>query len=202
MLTARDAVRGEQAAAALANAGEVQFHPLDVQSDGSVREVRAFVERHFGALDALVNNAAIYPDPGRLVLDVEPDLFRLTFDVNTLGALRLCQAFVPGMRERDYGRVVNVSSEIGRIVHMREDTPSYRLSKAALNALTRMVAHATRGRNVLVNAADPGWVQSEMGGLKAPRSVEKGAETIVWLATLEDGGPSGGLFRDRTPIEW
>jgi NAD(P)-dependent dehydrogenase (short-subunit alcohol dehydrogenase family) len=202
VLTARDGERGEEAAASLAGAGAVHSCTLDVRSDASVHEAFSFIERRFGALDVLVNNAAIYPDPGRRVLEVDPEQYGETFDVNTLGPLRLCQAFVPGMLARDYGRVVNVSSEIGRGAALREDTPSYRVSKAALNALTRMVAHAARGRNVLVNAADPGWVRTDMGGRKAPRNVEKGAETIVWLATMEDGGPSGRLFRDRAPIEW
>jgi NAD(P)-dependent dehydrogenase (short-subunit alcohol dehydrogenase family) len=85
---------------------------------------------------------------------------------------------------------------------MVDDTPSYRLSKLALNGLTLMLADAVRGRNVLVNAVCPGWVRTDMGGASAPRSVEQGADGIVWLATLPDGGPSGGFFRDRVAIPW
>ena len=114
----------------------------------------------------------------------------------------LCQEIVPGMLERGYGRVVNVSSGAGQISSMVDDTPSYRLSKLALNGLTLMLADAVRGSNVLVNAVCPGWVRTEMGGPAAPRSIEQGADSIVWLATLPDGGRSGGFFRDRALIPW
>lgn len=106
------------------------------------------------------------------------------------------------MRERRYGRVVHVSSGAGQLSSMGDFAPSYSASKAALNALTRMVADAAKGRNVLVNSLDPGWVRTRMGGDRAPRSALQGADTIVWLATLPDGGPSGGFYRDRKPIPW
>jgi NAD(P)-dependent dehydrogenase (short-subunit alcohol dehydrogenase family) len=106
------------------------------------------------------------------------------------------------MRARGYGRVVNVSSGAGQLAGMSGYAPAYSLSKAGLNALTRLVAHEARGRNVLVNAVDPGWVRSDMGGPSAPRSLEQGADTIVWCATLPNGGPSGGFYHDRKPIPW
>jgi NAD(P)-dependent dehydrogenase (short-subunit alcohol dehydrogenase family) len=106
------------------------------------------------------------------------------------------------MRVRRYGRVVNVSSGAGQLSGMDGYAPAYSLSKAALNALTRLVAHAGQGRNVLVNAVDPGWVRTDMGGPSAPRSLAQGADTIVWCATLPDRGPTGGFFRDRRPIPW
>jgi NAD(P)-dependent dehydrogenase (short-subunit alcohol dehydrogenase family) len=106
------------------------------------------------------------------------------------------------MRRRRYGRVVNVSSGAGQLGSMGDYAPAYSLSKAALNALTRLMAHAGRDRNVLVNAVDPGWVRTDMGGPSAPRSLEQGADTIVWCATLPDDGPTGGFFHDRRPIPW
>ncbi len=118
------------------------------------------------------------------------------------GPLALCQALVPGMIRRGYGRVVNVSSGGGQLATMGDFAPSYAVSKAALNALTRMVADAAREANVLVNSVDPGWVRTQMGGPGAPRSIEQGVETIVWLATLPDRGPTGGFFLDRKPIPW
>jgi NAD(P)-dependent dehydrogenase (short-subunit alcohol dehydrogenase family) len=123
-------------------------------------------------------------------------------ETNFFGPLGLCQALVPLMVRQGYGRVVNVSSEAGQMASITDDTPAYRLSKLALNGLTRMVAEAVKGHNVLVNAVCPGWVRTEMGGPFAPVSVEAGAETIVWLATLPDGGPHGGFFRNRQQIEW
>ena len=106
------------------------------------------------------------------------------------------------MVERRYGRIVNVSSGAGQLARMSTYAPAYSMSKAALNAFTRILAATCEGTNVLVNAVDPGWVRTGMGGRSAPRSVEQGADTIVWLATLPDGGPSGSFYRDRRPIPW
>jgi NAD(P)-dependent dehydrogenase (short-subunit alcohol dehydrogenase family) len=136
------------------------------------------------------------------VLDVDPQVFRDTLETNFFGPLRLCQALVPHMVEQGYGRVVNLSSGLGQLADMGDGTPAYRTSKAALNALTRMVAAATRGRGVLVNSMCPGWVRTDMGGPNATRSVEQGADTAVWLATLPTRGPTGRFFRDRTEIPW
>jgi NAD(P)-dependent dehydrogenase (short-subunit alcohol dehydrogenase family) len=160
------------------------------------------LEREFGGADVLVNNAAILLDEEGDVLRISPASFRASFETNVMGALHLCQALVPGMRARRYGRVVNVSSGAGQLEGMGGYAPAYSLSKAALNALTRLVAHAGRDRNVLVNAVDPGWVRTDMGGSSAPRSVAQGADTIVWCATLPDGGPTGGFFHDRRPVPW
>jgi NAD(P)-dependent dehydrogenase (short-subunit alcohol dehydrogenase family) len=106
------------------------------------------------------------------------------------------------MIERQYGRVVNVSSGAGQLSTMSSYAPAYSMSKAALNAMTIQLAAATRGTGVLVNCVSPGWVRTRMGGSKAPRSVEQGADTIVWAATLEADGPTGRFFSDRRPVEW
>ena len=203
VLTGRDRDQGEAAARSLAQGGfEVVYQMLDVADPKSIQLFKRTVETELGGIDVLVNNAAIYPDQGQSVLEVELHVFHETMETNFFGPLALCQAFIPGMQARGYGRVVNVSSGAGQISTMRDYTPSYNASKAALNALTRMVADAAKGANVLVNAVDPGWVRTQMGGPGAPRSVEKGAETIVWLATLPDGGPTGAFFKDRKPVPW
>jgi NAD(P)-dependent dehydrogenase (short-subunit alcohol dehydrogenase family) len=106
------------------------------------------------------------------------------------------------MAARGWGRVVNVSSGAGQLAGMSTYAPAYSMSKAALNALTRILAATYRTAGVLVNAVDPGWVRTDMGGPSAPRSPEQGVDTIVWLATLPDDGPSGGFFKDRLRIEW
>jgi NAD(P)-dependent dehydrogenase (short-subunit alcohol dehydrogenase family) len=164
--------------------------------------LRDYVISQFGAADILVNNAAILPDPYGPILKVNARKFRTAFETNTLGPLMLCQAFIPMMCKQNYGRVVNVSSGAGHIENMVNDMPAYRMSKIALNGLTRMLARSVKETNVLVNAACPGWVRSDMGGPSADRSLAEGAQGIVWLATLPDGAPSGGFFRDRQPIPW
>ena len=130
------------------------------------------------------------------------DILDATLKTNFYGPLLLCQAFVPLMKRNKYGRIVNVSSGLGQLDSLGSGYPAYELSKAALNALTLSMARELRGTNVLINAMCPGWVRTDMGGWHAPRSVEEGADTVVWLATLPDGGPQGGFFRDRQPIPW
>jgi NAD(P)-dependent dehydrogenase (short-subunit alcohol dehydrogenase family) len=136
------------------------------------------------------------------VLDVTGDLIHLTFLTNTLGPLRLIQATVPGMRERGYGRIVNLSSGAGQLAEMGSGFPAYRLSKSALNAVTRMTAAELGANEIKVNSVCPGWVRTDLGGPNATRTVEHGAETAVWLATLPEDGPTGGFFRDMKPIPW
>ena len=151
-----------------------------------------------------MNNAGILIDESDLPSETNPKTIRTTLETNLLGPWRLCQALIPLMKRNEYGRIVNVSSGAGALSEMSGSlyAPAYSISKTALNALTIMLASELRGSNILVNAVCPGWVRTDMGGTSAPRSVEEGADTAVWLATLPDNGPTGGFFRDRTRIEW
>ncbi len=207
VLCARSLEKGRAAAATLAAEGlEPAVVALDVTDGDSVRAAVSEVMGLFGRIDVLVNNAGIlkegFSKEDSSVLDVATDLVTLTYLTNTVGPLRLIQAVVPGMRERGYGRVVNVSSGAGQLADMGSGFPAYRMSKAALNALTRLTAAEIGPAPVKVNAMCPGWVKTDMGGPNATRSVEKGAETAIWLATLPDEGPTGGFFRDMKPIPW
>ena len=203
VLGSRSAGSGEAAARSLSTRGlDVEAHPLDVTDDESVRALADHLERKLGGADVLVNNAGVLLDESADVLDTEIQDYRDCMETNVYGPLRLAQALMPGMIERGYGRIVNVSSGAGQISSMTSYAPPYSLSKAALNALTRLLASAARGRDVLVNAVDPGWVRTDMGGASAPRSVAQGADTIVWCAMLPNGGPSGRFFHDRKEIAW
>ncbi len=204
VLTARDPLRGEPAASSLSEQGlDVEFHALDVTQEQSVNLLRDHIAHRYGAADILVNNGGIMIDPkGSGVLNSKLETYRETLETNFYGVLLSCLAFTPLMLEKGYGRVVNVSSGMGQLSDMESGSPAYRVSKTALNALTRTLAAELEGKNVLVNCVCPGWVKTDLGGPQATRPVEQGADTIVWLATLPDNGPSGGFFRDRKPIPW
>jgi NAD(P)-dependent dehydrogenase (short-subunit alcohol dehydrogenase family) len=203
VLTARDPARGQAATEELVSQGyEVLFHPLDVDDEESVLTLAADVRDELRGADILVNNAGIFLDQKRGGLDVPMAIVRATLETNLLGAWRLAQALIPQMRQHAYGRIVNVSSGLGAMSEMAGGYSAYRVSKGALNALTRILADELRGTNILVNAMCPGWVKTDMGGPNATVPVDKGADTAVWLVTLPDGGPTGGFFRDRRPIPW
>jgi NAD(P)-dependent dehydrogenase (short-subunit alcohol dehydrogenase family) len=203
VLTARHAADAESAARHLQDEGlDVVAAVIDVSDAESVYACARDVTNRVGPVDVLVNNAAVLLAENDDLLRTPVDAFRETFETNVLGALIACQAFVPSMIGRRYGRVVNVSSGAGQLSSMGTYAPAYSISKAALNALTIQLAAATRGTGVLVNSVDPGWVRTRMGGASAPRSVEEGAETIVWAATLDAGGPTGRFLNDKRPIEW
>ena len=199
ILTARDGTKAKAAAGEI----KVESHELDVDSEESVKAFARWLTETHGRCDVLVNNAGVLLDPrGSRIPDTKIETWRATFETNVLGTLRMIQAILPLMRKNRYGRIVNLSSGQGQLSEMGVGTPAYRVSKTALNALTRTTAAELQGSGILVNAMCPGWVRTDMGGSGAPRSVEQGADTAVWLATLPDNGPSGGYFRDRKQIPW
>lgn len=136
------------------------------------------------------------------MLRVKTGAINRAMTTNVYGPLLMSQALVPLMKKNNYGRVVNISSGLGQLSDMGGGYPAYRISKTAINALTRMFAGELKDDNILVNSMCPGWVKTDMGGPDAPRDVQEGADTAVWLATLPDNGPRGKFFRDRQEIPW
>jgi NAD(P)-dependent dehydrogenase (short-subunit alcohol dehydrogenase family) len=177
--------------------GDVRPVRLDVTDDASIAAVRGEID----ALDVLVNNAAIHYDTWEGALTADLEVVREALETNTLGPWRMAIAFADLLRASAHGRLVNVSSGGGALTGMRDGAPAYSVSKAALNALSLMLADALAGDGVLVNAVCPGWVATDMGG-SGGRPVRDGAAGIVWAATLPDDGPTGGFFRDGRPIDW
>ena len=200
ILGSRDEERGREAAEGLS--GEVVVRQLDVADAGSVERLAASVGSDFGRLDVLVNNAAISNDDGQSGAEADLERVRGALEANLFGAWRLCEAAIPYMRRERYGRIVNVSTGLAALEDMGGGSPGYRISKTSLNALTRILASELRGSGILVNAVNPGWVQTDMGGQNANRTVEEGADGVVWAATLPNNGPTGGFFRDRRHVAW
>ena len=204
-LASRDPDAGAEAARDLGQ--WVTPFQLDVTRADSIAALRAALTERFGRLDVLVNNAGVMleqHDPQRpgaaTALAGDLELIRRTLEVNLFGVIAVSQALVPLMGNR--GRVVNVSSGLGQLADMHGGWPGYRSSKTALNAYTRALAAELSDTGIKVNAVCPGWVRTDMGGPNAARTVEQGADSIVWAATLPDDGPSGGFFRDRRAIDW
>jgi len=204
ILAARDPAAAQRAAEELSDGGRLSLQPeqLDVADPESVERLRQRVESDSARLDALVNNAGVMGVVGTSAADAPLDDAHETIETNVFGAWRLTQAALPLLRRSPAARIVNVSSGAGQLSDMNGGYPGYRLSKTALNALTRILAQEEGPNGVLVNSMCPGWVRTDMGGSAAPRSVAEGADTAVWLATLRDDGPTGGFFRDRAPIPW
>jgi NAD(P)-dependent dehydrogenase (short-subunit alcohol dehydrogenase family) len=202
VLGSRDAGRGEDAAAALggADAGVVA-RALDVADDASVTAAAAWVADALGRCDALVNNAAIDYDTDARATTADLDRVHAALETNLFGAWRTTLAFLPLLRRSPHPRVVNVSSGSGSLADMGAGTPAYSVSKASLNALTRILAAELRSDGVLVNAVCPGWVATDMGGAGG-RPVADGAASVTWAVLLDDDGPTGGFFRDGRPVAW
>ncbi|MBR8837520.1 MAG: SDR family oxidoreductase [Stigonema ocellatum SAG 48.90 = DSM 106950] len=205
VLTSRKEAEGVAAKQRLADAGlNVDFHPLDVTDDASVQKFAVWIEKSYGRVDILVNNAGVNPtgnepEEGSL-LTVRLQTMLSTFETNVLAIARVSQALIPLMKAQNYGRIVNVSTEMASLNSIPTDfyplAPSYRLSKIALNGLTALLAKELQNTNILVNAYSPGWLKTDMGGENAPFTAEDGAQTAVYLATLPDGGPQGQFFAE------
>lgn len=204
ILAGRDERRVEEAAKKLGKIGRVVGLQLDVTDTASVLMAEKYVSRAFGRLDILVNNAGVMLDrPHQKTIEsIQLETIRSTHETNFYGPLRLIQAFLPMMKENNFGRIINVSSGMGQLSGSRADYVAYRTSKTALNQLTRLVALDTEDYNIACNSMCPGWVRTDMGGEEADRTPAKGAETIIWLAMQGKNGPTGGFFRDKKPLEW
>ena len=199
---ARNADAGKQAAATLRKGGaSVEFVEIDVSDRANTQATAKAVAAKTNHLDVLVNNAGVMEDEGSIT-EVDDGTLLRTLTTNTLGPLRVTQAFLPLLMKSPRASVVNMSSGLGQLSDMGDTHPAYSISKTALNAITRQFAAALRDKGVTVNSVCPGWVKTDMGGPNAPRTVQQGAETVTWLATDAPRTITGRFLRDRQLIPW
>ena len=200
VLTARDEEKGREATRKLQNEGlDVVFYLLDVTKEGSIQRLAEWLEQTFTRVDILVNNAGIFVDRHYMALRPDIDKIKETMETNVYGPLRLCKALVPIMHKNNFGRIVNVSSGAGAFSRILTGEPGYRVSKAALNMVTKLLANELLGTNITVNSMAPGGTRTDMNP-RGKRSVEEAADTTVWLAT--ESAATGKFFHDRKEIDW
>jgi NAD(P)-dependent dehydrogenase (short-subunit alcohol dehydrogenase family) len=203
ILASRNPETGHEAAQKLKESNlDVSFVVLDVDNQESIRQAVLTVNERYGRLDVLINNAGVYLDKNQKLLAMDPSILEKTMATNFFGVYHVIRSFIPLMEKKGYGRIINVSSEYGAINEMSyPGVGAYKLSKFALNGLTRLVAAEING-DIKINAVDPGWVSSNMGGPSAPITPKQTAESIVSLAMIGPAGPNGAFFRDGKRIDW
>lgn len=204
-LTSRNERKGLEAQAELAKEGvQAGFLHMDVTNLISIHAAARHIEEQHGKLDILVNNAGILPDEdaesGGLI--IPPDIVRSVFETNTLGPLQVCQVMLPLLRKSPAGRIINISSGMGSLADMDGGYPAYRISKTALNAVTRILATELADSGITVNSVCPGWVQTDMGSPSAAITTDQSANGILPLLLSDTPGPTGQFLRDGRPIPW
>jgi len=208
VLLARDRVRLDKASQKLKNAGaSVSHFVVDVADSRQVTTLAAEIVRDYPIIDVLINCAGVIVESGKdgtpsSITHVDTTKVLETLNINSVGALRMTQALLPMLLASEAPRIVNISSGMGALQEMEGGWVGYRMSKSALNALTKITAAEIKHRNFKVNSVCPGWVRTDMGGDNATRSVEEAVPGILWAAELDANGPNGGFFRDGKPIEF
>jgi NAD(P)-dependent dehydrogenase (short-subunit alcohol dehydrogenase family) len=214
LLGSRDALKGEVAARQLRGEGiDARVVKLDVNRQSDIDAAVKYVEKDFGKLDVLVNNAGVMLEKGwtqNTTSETKMENLRATFEANVFAVVSLTTALLPLLKKADAARIVNVSSILGSIsLQATPGSPTYttklfayNASKAALNMFTIHLAHELRKTKIKVNSAHPGWVKTDLGGSSAPMSAVDGAKTEVMLATLPEDGPTGGFFHVGEAIAW
>ncbi len=214
LLGARNEQSGLEAAEQLKSEGvDAEYIPIDVSDNESIKNAASMVKTNYGKLDILVNNAVFFNKENQLPSAISPELLHHYFNTNFFGPVLVTQAFLQLIKESNAGRIVNMSTSIGSLATMGDfvntnpkigkATPlGYSSSKAALNMFTVLLAKELKETNIKVNSADPGLTQTDMGGSDATYTVEEGARPAVWLACLDEQGPTGGFFSHKKVNPW
>ncbi|CAH0212820.1 SDR family oxidoreductase [Peribacillus sp. Bi134] len=203
ILASRDPEKGHESTQRLKDSNlDVSFLVMDVNNQESIHQAAITVNEQYGRLDVLINNAGVYLDESENLVTMDTSILEKTMATNFFGVYHVIRSFIPLMEKQGYGRIINVSSEYGAMSEMSyPGVGAYKISKFALNGLTRLVAAEIKG-DIKINAVDPGWASTDMGGSSAPRTPKQAAESILWLATIGPEGPNGGFFRDGKRIDW
>ncbi|MGE7903550.1 SDR family oxidoreductase [Peribacillus sp. NPDC094092] len=203
ILTGRDPIKGQKIAENLKKSDlDVSFQVMDVDNQESIFQAAITVYEQYGRLDVLINNAGVYLDGDEKLVAMDPSILEKTMETNFFGVYHVIRSFIPIMEKQGYGRIINVSSEYGGMSQLSyPGVGAYKLSKFALNGLTRLLAGEVKG-DIKINAVDPGWVSSEMGGPSAPTTPQQAAESFLWLATIGSEGPNGKFFRSGKLVDW
>ncbi len=201
ILAARDEQKGNDAAKKLREEGlNVSFELLEVGNEKGTNDLAQIIKQKYNRLDVLVNNAGVLPNSNNIETALIGEV-KQVFDTNFFGVILLVQAFLPMLKSADEGRIINIASGMGAFNEMGAGHLAYRTSKTALNGLTMVLSKDLANTNIKVNSMCPGWVQTDMGGMNAPRSVQQGADTAFWLATATNI-ETGKFYRDRHEIAW
>ncbi|GAB3928846.1 SDR family oxidoreductase [Larkinella terrae] len=205
-MASRDIEKGRAAVHDLCGQGhEAIFLHMDVTDPVSIKNATGAFSQKASHLDVLVNNAAILEETDRHVSICKLNIESLerALKTNLIGPIMVIQDFLPFLeKSKTGGRIINMTSDLGSLTHMQDSYPAYSLSKTALHAMTRQFSSAVAGKNIAVNCVNPGWVQTDMGGFGANRSLEKGAETAVWLATEAAQRETGKFWKDKREVPW
>ncbi|MFE4708327.1 SDR family NAD(P)-dependent oxidoreductase [Peribacillus simplex] len=202
ILTSRNPIMGHKIAKKLKKSDlDVSFLVMDVDNQESILQAAITVNERYGRLDVLINNAGVYLDEDKKLVAMDPSILDKTMETNFFGVY-LIRSFIPIMEKQGYGRIINVSSEYGGMSQLSyPGVGAYKLSKLALNGLTQLLAGEVKG-DIKINAVDPGWVSTEMGGPSAPTTPKQAAESFLWLATIGSEGPNGKFFRGGKLMDW
>jgi NAD(P)-dependent dehydrogenase (short-subunit alcohol dehydrogenase family) len=204
------AARKEAEGRAAAEAVKADFVAIDMERPATFTAAAEYIERKYGVLDVLVNNAGVGFDNGKKPSESPIDLIRATFETNVFGLVDLTQTLLPLLRKSEAGRIVNVSSVLASLALNSDFNAQlgdwrsfgYNGSKAAVNMFTATLAFELKDTPIKVNSAHPGWVKTDLGGEGAPLEVADGAKTSVWLATLPPDGPTGGFLHLQDRLDW
>jgi NAD(P)-dependent dehydrogenase (short-subunit alcohol dehydrogenase family) len=214
ILGSRDLKKGEEAVKKLSSLGIdadlVKYDAFDVDAP---EEVYKYISEKYKKLDILINNAGVLLTGNLFVTNsstISDKDLKDTFQTNFFSVISLTQKLLPLIKKSNAGRIVNVSTILSSLtLHSAKDSPitpakeiAYNASKTALNAFTIHLAIELKDTNIKVNSGHPGWVKTELGGPNAPMEVEESYKTSLRLATLDDEGPSGGLFHENDIIPW